>query len=120
RVESVLRVAVMTCAQVLRRSNPQQEELSAMRRLSRTATNDRMTEVSEPVDATSVWDIARTLVQQRGTDAPTVAARQARELLAAGEIERRLTWMRVMVASKALLGNETAQADGRHESQQKA
>jgi len=79
-----------------------------------------MTDVSEPVDATSVWGIARTLVQQRGTDAPAVAARQARELLAAGEIERRLTWMRVMVASKALLGNETAQADGRHESQPKA
>jgi hypothetical protein len=33
-----------------------------------------------------------------------IAATQARKLLESGEIEERLIWMRVMAASKALLG----------------
>jgi hypothetical protein len=49
-----------------------------MRRLSLTATTDRMINVPRPVDATSVWGIARTLVQQRGTDDPAVAATGSR------------------------------------------
>ena len=65
-------------------------------------------DVPRPADAAAVWAIARTLVQQQGVDAPVVAARRARRLLDAGEIERRLTWMRIMVASKALLGKEAA------------
>ena len=65
-------------------------------------------EVPRCADAAVVWAIARALVQQQGAEAPAVAAKQARVLLDAGEIERRLTWMRVMVASQALLGREAA------------
>jgi hypothetical protein len=56
------------------------------------------------VDADGIWTIAEALVKHKGSSAPMIAATQARKLLESGEIEERLTWMRVMAASKALLG----------------
>lgn len=53
-----------------------------------------------------VWQAAAVLVKQHGERAPRVAALIAHELLAAEEPEQRLVWMRVMVASKALLSRE--------------
>ena len=56
------------------------------------------------LDADRIWTIAKALVKHKGSSAPMIAATQARKLLESGEIEERLTWMRVMAASKALLG----------------
>jgi hypothetical protein len=58
----------------------------------------------ERVNADGIWRIAEALVKHQGSSAPMIAATQARKLLESGEIEERLTWMRVMAASKALLG----------------
>ncbi|MCI0429816.1 MAG: hypothetical protein L0210_04640 [Rhodospirillales bacterium] len=66
------------------------------------------TEVAKRVDADDVWMIAHALVEQKGAAAPMIAASQARKLLDVGEIEKRLRWMRVMAASKALLDKEPA------------
>ena len=80
-----------------------------MNRLSLAATNSQRTiEAQRPHDRTAVWALARTLIMREGAEAPAVAARRARELLDAGEIEGRLEWMRVMVAAQALLGRDVA------------
>ena len=60
--------------------------------------------IPDRVDADGIWAIAEALVKHKGSSAPMIAATQARKLLESGEIEERLTWMRVMAASKALLG----------------
>jgi hypothetical protein len=66
------------------------------------------TEVAKRVAADDVWTIAHALVEQQGAAAPVIAASRAQKLLDDGEIEKRLTWMRVMAASKALLDEEPA------------
>ena len=65
--------------------------------------NESGSENPERIDADRIWSIARALVKQKGSSAPVIAATQARKLLENGEIEERLTWMRVLAASKALL-----------------
>ena len=66
----------------------------------------RCEEATERVDTDGVWRIARALVKQKGSSAPVIAAHEARKLLECGEIQERLTWMRVMAASKAVLAKE--------------
>lgn len=55
-----------------------------------------------------IWAKADHLIKRLGDEAPAYAAHHARELLDVGETERRLYWLRVMVASKALLVRDSA------------
>lgn len=57
---------------------------------------------------TDIWQAADLMVKRHGDDAPAFAAKHAHELLEAGEVERRRAWLRIMAASKALLGRDSA------------
>ena len=52
------------------------------------------------------WEAANLIIKIHGLDAPAYATRRARRHLRFGKIERRKHWMRIMVASKALLARE--------------
>ena len=53
-----------------------------------------------------IWHSAKLLVDQHGTDAPIRAAQQADALLAAGYIEGRGLWLRILAAVKELTTTE--------------
>ncbi len=50
-----------------------------------------------------IWRAAKLLVDQHGTDSPIRAAQRADELLAAGDIEGRAVWLRILSAFGELL-----------------
>lgn len=50
-----------------------------------------------------MWPVANRLVDRVGDPAPKCASTWADERLAAGDVESRVNWMRVMVACKVLL-----------------
>ena len=49
-----------------------------------------------------IWRAAKLLVDQHGADAPISAAQRAEELLAAGDMEGRAAWLRILEAVKQL------------------
>lgn len=53
-----------------------------------------------------VWRGAQSLIDGRGMDAPTYAARKALALIANGDAEGYRTWLRVLQAVDALLEEE--------------
>ncbi len=52
-----------------------------------------------------IWRAAKLLVDQHGADAPIRAAQRADELLAAGDIEGRAVWRRILAAVKELISD---------------
>jgi hypothetical protein len=54
-----------------------------------------------------IWRSAKLLVDQHGADAPIRAAQQADERLAAGDIEGRAAWLRILAAVKELTATKT-------------
>jgi hypothetical protein len=54
-----------------------------------------------------IWQAAERLVRLHGDEAPARASMHAHELLEAGEVERRLVWLRIMRASEALLHRDS-------------
>ena len=55
-----------------------------------------------------IWRSAKLLVDQHGADASIRAAQQADELLAAGDIEGRATWLRILTAVKELMATKAS------------
>ncbi len=53
-----------------------------------------------------IWRSAKLLVDQHGGDAAIRAAQRADELLAAGDIEGRATWLRILAAVKELISTK--------------
>ena len=53
-----------------------------------------------------IWRSAKLLVDQHGADAPIRAAQQADELLAAGDIEGRFVWLRILAAVEELMATK--------------
>lgn len=53
-----------------------------------------------------IWRSATLLIQQHGTDAPSVAARRCNECLLRGDIVSQQIWMRVLRAIKKLQQDE--------------
>jgi hypothetical protein len=58
------------------------------------------------MDRERVWSAAERLNKRYGEQAPTLASRKAKALLEQGRTERRKDWLRIMVASNALLQME--------------
>jgi hypothetical protein len=59
-------------------------------------------------EQSEIWRTANLLVDRVGEAAPGYASKWARELLVAGDVDRRADWLRVMVACKALLSQAEA------------
>ena len=53
-----------------------------------------------------IWRAAKLLVDQHGADASIRAAQRADELLAAGDIEGRAAWLRILEAVKDLMSTK--------------
>ena len=58
--------------------------------------------VKRDIAEIDIWRSAKLLVDQHGADAPIRAAQRADELLAAGDIEGRALWLRILAAVKGL------------------
>ncbi|HLI13865.1 MAG TPA: hypothetical protein VKY65_19910 [Alphaproteobacteria bacterium] len=58
--------------------------------------------------AKQVREAAELMVKLHGEEAPMEASVKTLELLRAGEVERALIWLRIMVTSKSLLAREIA------------
>ncbi len=56
-----------------------------------------------PVSERDIWRAAKFLVDQHGDDASIRAAQRADALLAAGDIEGRTAWLRILAAVKELM-----------------
>ena len=68
----------------------------------------------EPIDGAlsvtsnrDIWIVANQCIQQHGEDATVHAATRADELLAEGDMDGRLVWLRVLDAIKELQNTET-------------
>ncbi len=59
--------------------------------------------VNRDISEIDIWRSARLLVDQHGADAPIRAAQRADELLAAGDVEGRAAWLRILGAIKELM-----------------
>ena len=59
--------------------------------------------VNRDIAGIDIWRSAKLLVDQYGADAPIRAAQCADELLAAGDIEGRAAWLRILAAVKELM-----------------
>ncbi len=55
-----------------------------------------------PTADLDIWRSAKLLVDQHGADAPIRAAQRADELLAAGDMQGRAVWLRILSAVKEL------------------
>ena len=53
-----------------------------------------------------IWRSAKPLVDQHGADSPIRAAQHEDELLAAGDIEGRAAWLRILKAVKELMATK--------------
>ncbi len=53
-----------------------------------------------------IWRAANLLVKQHGDDAAIVAAQRADELLASGDMDGEIVWMRILAAVKELQRGE--------------
>ena len=53
-----------------------------------------------------IWRSTQLLVDQHGADAPIRAAQQADKLLAAGDIEGRAVWLRILAAVEELMATK--------------
>jgi hypothetical protein len=62
------------------------------------------------VDDPDIWRAANLLLKRHSTDAETVAAMRADELLASGDVEGCAVWKRILAAVKEL--SRTAPAEG--------
>ena len=55
-----------------------------------------------------IWRAAKLLVDQHSADAPARAAQRSDELLAAGDMEGRSVWLRILEAVKELIGTKSS------------
>lgn len=55
-----------------------------------------------------IWRTAKLLVEQHGADAPIRAAQRADERLAAGDMEGRAVWQRILAAVEKLMATKPA------------
>ena len=62
--------------------------------------------VNRDIAGIDIWRSAKLLVDQHGADAPIRAAQHADKLLAAGDIEGRAAWLRILAAVEELLATK--------------
>ena len=62
--------------------------------------------VNRDIAAIDIWRSAKFLVDKHGADAPIRAARWADELLAAGDMEGRAVWLRILAAVRELMATK--------------
>ena len=62
--------------------------------------------VNRDIAEIDIWRSAKLLVDQHGADAAIRAAQQADELLAAGDIEGRIVWLRILAAVEELMATK--------------
>ena len=58
-----------------------------------------------------IYRSAKLLIEQHGDDAPIHAAMQADRCLAAGDLDGKATWMRIIGAIKGLLNQQPPSSD---------